>query len=170
MNTNTAEMMSTQGGFTLLEAVAALAIIGFVAAGFTMLIYHGTEGYITMRTNTSTSAKVQIAMDRIRMELVYMQAITSIDKTVGNSNIVFTNDNGILTTLAMNQGASTVTLGGNTLLDNVSAFTLATACTNMAGGSGVSPDLGSVTVTMTQNNIPNAFSVVITPRTRISCF
>ena len=161
---------SGQQGFTLIEMAAALVVAGFIATTMVMLVEYGARGYVATRTNLSTAEKVQVAMDRIRLEMETMQAITSITKTAGASNMVYTDGTGAAVTLTINAAAKTITLGGTTLLDNVSGFTLGTVCTNMSGSSGVSPDLGSITVSISITNIPNAFATAITPRARFACF
>lgn len=159
-----------QRGFTLIEVVAALVVAGFISVTLAMLVEYGARGYVTTRTNVSTAEKVQVAMDRIRLEMENMQAITSITKTAGNSSMVFTDRDGTAVTLAMSLATNTITLNGNTLLDNVAGFTLTTLCANMSGGSGVSPDLGTITVSISITNIPNAFVGAVTPRARFACF
>ena len=155
-----------QSGAVLLESVVSLVILGFVTLALMTLMGYAARGYVMVRDNTDTSGKVQVAVDRIRLELENMQLVT----TLAVSSMTFTDRMNQSQTLALDANDnSRLLLGGNLLLDNVAGFTLIRNCGNQDGYSGGNSDLASVTVTITMGgNIP-AYTLIVYPRSIMNC-
>lgn len=127
--------MKIRAGFTLIEVIVGMVIIGIVAAIAGLGVPMYARSYLFVRNNQAISQKAQIALVRIGRELADLQSIT----TIGSSptSITYTRlstSQAIMTqVLAYDSTSKVITLlstGGpfsesaNTLLDNVTAFTL----------------------------------------------
>jgi len=69
------------GGFTLIEVIAVLVIMGILAVGLSMGLIKGVEQYLFASEATQLSQKAQIAMARIKKELNDVNAVSSISGT-----------------------------------------------------------------------------------------
>jgi type II secretory pathway pseudopilin PulG len=116
-------------GFTLLEAILVLVLVGFMSAVAGLGIVRGVEGYLFTRDNSATTQKAQLALSRMSREMMEIQNVT----TAGGTSIVFTAPMGaspdtrsiglVGTTVKLAEGA-TALAAGDTLVDNVTGFTL----------------------------------------------
>ncbi len=68
-------------GFSLIEVIAVLVIMGILAVGLSMGLIKGVEQYLFASEATEISQKAQLAMARIKKELV---GIISVDSISGN--------------------------------------------------------------------------------------
>jgi len=68
-------------GFSLIEVIAVLVIMGILAVGLSMGLIKGVEQYLFAGEATEISQKAQVAMARIKKELV---GIISVDSISGN--------------------------------------------------------------------------------------
>lgn len=116
-------------GFTLLEVILVLVLVGIVSAVAGMGIVRAVDGYMFARDNSSMTQKAQLALSRMTREMVEIQGVT----TAGGSSIMFTapmgavSDNRTIglvgTTVKIAEGA-TALASGDTLVDNVAGFTM----------------------------------------------
>jgi len=161
-------------GFTLLESIVTLMLVGITAVLGGMYIVNVANGYVFAKMNADTTQKGQLAMTRLIKEMSLIQSITS----SSNTSITF-----IRSDLNNPSGASvTVSTSGETLLinvnnsgnsvltDNVSAFNL-----NYCNDNLTSPTCASswatgariieITLTLSgANNTPSTFTTRVTPR------
>lgn len=68
-------------GFSLIEVIAVLVIMGILAVGLSVGLIKGVEQYLFASEANAISQKAQIAMARIKKELT---AITAVDSISGN--------------------------------------------------------------------------------------
>lgn len=118
------KMMKKEAGFTLIEVIVSLIIIGIITAFAGMAIVTGVKGYVFARDNASVSQKAQLAMSRVSRELMELTNITTAnasrityERLEGNYTI-YTEDNKI----KIASGGSPS--GGDELVDYVSSFAL----------------------------------------------
>lgn len=69
--------MINNRGFTLIEVIASLIIMGIVAVVASMGLIQGVQAYVTTRINTETLQRAQYAMNRMKLELMSMDTVTA---------------------------------------------------------------------------------------------
>ena len=112
-----------ENGFTLIEMIAAIVIGAIILAVAGMWIVNVTNGMLLTKRNTEAALKVQAATLRLEKEFHIITAVSS-----GSAiQLDYTNDRGgspASHILAFSGTKNIIQLDGNTLLDNVSGFTL----------------------------------------------
>jgi prepilin-type N-terminal cleavage/methylation domain-containing protein len=113
-----------QKGFTLVELIITIVLVGLIGVFTTLFVYTGLNGYIKARDTSEGALKAQIALDRISMELRDIDSISTftagsqIDYTShtisGNRQIIYSN--GVISINAGN--------GARTLLDEIQNFSM----------------------------------------------
>ena len=119
-------IIGSQAGFTLIEVIVSLVLLGILVSMGGMAIVQVVQGYSTTRGNATMTQQSQLAMSRITREIIEMINIPS-DATAtalpinnSNGNRIIGLDNG-----AVKMAFGTDTLAnGDILIDNISAFTL----------------------------------------------
>ena len=66
-----------ESGFTLIEAIVVLVLMGILAVGLSMGLVRGVQNYVFANEATQLSQKAQLALARIEKELIDVTAITS---------------------------------------------------------------------------------------------
>jgi prepilin-type N-terminal cleavage/methylation domain-containing protein len=66
-----------QSGFTLIEAIVVLVIVGILAVGLSLGLVKGVQNYIFASEATQLSQKAQVALARIDKELIDVTVITT---------------------------------------------------------------------------------------------
>jgi len=148
-----------QKGFTLIELIAVLLIVGVLAAFAGLGIVAAVQGYMFSKDNAVNSEKAQLALSHLNRELVecYNCKYVGPGTTAISSPFDYYNPlgsrrmtwgGGGLTVIQLSDGTST-----DTLIDNVSSFSLAYNTTDKC-----------IDVTMSLTGVPNSFSTKIYPR------
>ncbi len=132
--------MKKDAGFTLIEVIVTLVLLGIMGALAGMLIATGVQGYISVNANNELSQKAQLALDRMILEFEDISNISAIS-TVTPDYICYTlryYDVPTDSTIDVNRciglvgsqikivaGAAPPAAGtGSVLIDNVNAFQL----------------------------------------------
>lgn len=119
-------VIGSQAGFTLIEIIVSLMLVGILAAVGGMAIVQVVQGYSTTRENSTTTQQSQLAMSRITREIIEMINIPS---NATATALPINNISGNRT-IGLDSGAVKIAFGADTLangdilIDNVSAFTL----------------------------------------------
>jgi prepilin-type N-terminal cleavage/methylation domain-containing protein len=124
---------SCEKGFTLIEVIVTLVLVGITAALAGMWIVSVANGYVFAKTNAKTAQNGQLAMTRLVKEFNGMKSVTS----AGSTSITFKRADSPTTSVDVNISLNTLDstllqINNNTLTDKVSAFSL-TYCTNPTG-------------------------------------
>lgn len=69
--------MSKQAGFTLIEVIASLVLLGIMGAVAGMAIVKGVDGYVFTKTNAALSEKAPLAITRLRLEFQNLTDVTN---------------------------------------------------------------------------------------------
>jgi prepilin-type N-terminal cleavage/methylation domain-containing protein len=136
--------MRNESGFTLIEIIVSLVLVGMMAAIAGMGIVTGTKGYLLAKENSHMAQKAQLAMTRMQRELMELTDIAA--RQSDPAFIIYDNTSGRHaiavdgTTIKMFDLALTATIlpsmdQGDILVDNVNSFTLSYfQGTNIWGG------------------------------------
>ena len=122
--------MNNESGFTLIEAVISLMIVGILAAFAGMAIVTGTKGYVQTRENSHLAQKAQMSMARIHRELMEITDIEAFDDTGTEPWIKFRNPKGRQKlarrgdTLQLHSESNIDDPTGDLLVDQVAGFSL----------------------------------------------
>jgi len=123
-----------QGGFTLIELIASLALLALLASIFGMGLVAAVESYDFTRGNTLVAQKGQMAMARMIRELTELTRVVSIhndyivyervDNTGATIWGIFFDSSTRQVLLADNIPESTTTAQGDVLVDGVDDWSL----------------------------------------------
>ena len=157
--------MRKQAGFTLIELIACIVILGIIGIGAATILSLGMNSFFAARNADNTGTSAQIALERIALEL---RDIDSTPATVrvltGPARIIYATTQAALPgtrTLTFAGGAITLTpnTGGTarTLIDGLSSCTMSFSGTDRSS---------TLTVTFTMTNAPKGevFSITVKPR------
>ena len=118
--TNRVIKIRNQRGLSLVELVASLVIAGILAVALSTIVVTAMDGYIFSQNSADVTQKGQLALARMRSELLNATAVS----TATGSKIVFTNPDG---TYELEKTGSVITLrrtsapavAPKTLVDNI---------------------------------------------------
>ena len=158
-----------QNGFTLVELIVTLVLVGIIGTFTTLFMYTGLNGYLMAKDTSEGAMKAQIALDRISLEL---RDIDTIDL------VTFTNDTQIDYTsvtlpgnrkILYNGGVVSLDIDGNAhaLLDAVSDFTLRMTPADLNYFADNKNEVQAIDVSFKVGDIDRTFSARIFPRNMV---
>ncbi|WP_457570738.1 PulJ/GspJ family protein [Desulfovulcanus sp.] len=117
------QSMNKEHGFTLLEVVISLVLLGILTVFAGMAISTGVKAYIFARENAALVQKIQLAMTRISRELLEMSTVVYAD----GDKITFDSINGETYTIQkVDKGIylkdSNSTEPGSPLIENIANY------------------------------------------------
>lgn len=132
-------------GFTLVELIAALVIMGMIAVFGTSMLTNAVRGYTAARNADEVAQKAQLALQRMTIEFSALNPLTS---TGNAANLTYSYDS-ISHTISQSGNQIRYSQSGNnyTLLDGVAANSLqfrfypsysSAAMTSFANNSSIS--------------------------------
>ena len=152
--------MKGQKGFSLIEVIAVLVLVGIMAAVAGMGIVKGVQGYLFAKSNAALSEKANMAIARINRELLECYNCTGTSGTsvqypvinpLGERSFMLEDGN-----IKISGISADGTPTKDTLIDNVNSFSMTYAAD------------GSITVNMNLTSpyspTPIAFSTNVHPR------
>lgn len=139
-----------QKGFTLIEVIVVLIIVGILAALAGLGIVAAVQGYIFSKDNAAISEKAQLALSHINRELVECYNCSLTSNAITGTSFSYLNPLGTRTIDWTTNGV--VKISTDILIDKVSSFALAYNTDK------------SISVTMSLTGLPNPFSIKVYPR------
>jgi prepilin-type N-terminal cleavage/methylation domain-containing protein len=170
--------LSSQKGFTLIELITTLILVGIIGAFASFFLFTGMQGFLASRFSSETALKAQIALDRISAELRFIREFELIPVQTPNPNPTsieyrsrdLSGARRISYNAANREILLTVNGTTNALLNDVSAFNLSWAARNL-DLTGADNEISKITVAFTVRSDPNdietAFSAEIYPRSML---
>jgi len=73
--------ITQSAGFTLIELILTLVLVGIIGVFTSLFVYSGIRGYISTRQTSEGALQAQIAMDRISLELRDINSLTGTPDT-----------------------------------------------------------------------------------------
>jgi len=144
--------MKKQGGFTLLEIMLSLMIVGLIASVAGSAIVAGLNGYLAAKENQAMAQKSQLAMLRLSRQLSEFVNIPNQSSNAGANSIIVESlspapistvrtfaiglDGSQLKIAEGARGSTPVVSSGDVLVDGVSSFTLSYFGTEGSGYGG----------------------------------
>ncbi len=162
--------MRKQAGFTLIELIACIVILGLIGFGATTVITLGARSFFAARNADNAGTSAQLAMERIALELreanggpgaggtaIRLQNATSIEYTTANAALPGTR------ALDYNAATGTLTL---TPATGATPRTLISGLSSCAASFSAAGRASSLTVTFTMTNAPTGerFTITVKPR------
>lgn len=116
------EIIKSEAGFTLIEAILSLLVLGImgVVVGFGFSIM--AKVYLNNTNMVTVTTKSEIAMERVRKEILHIESIDTGVTTA--SNIRFTTAETPPRTHTISYSNGLLTLDGFPLLDEIQSFSL----------------------------------------------
>ncbi len=169
-----------QKGFTLIELVTTLILVGIIGAFASFFLYTGIRGFLTSKFSSETAIQAQVALDRISAELRYIKYLepSPVQTPNPNSDSIeyrsqdLTGARRIRYNSAGREILLSVDGAANVLLDNVSAFALSWVPKDLdASGDGnneISEFRVAFTVSSTSTENVTPFAAEIYPRSMLA--
>jgi prepilin-type N-terminal cleavage/methylation domain-containing protein len=164
-------------GFTLVELVVTIVLVGIIGTFTSLFLYTGLNGYLRARDTAEGALSAQIALDRISLELRDIKNIsdfaanTNIDYTSvtlpGNRQIIFYPDPSPNPDPKKQSIALSVDGNENPLLDNVASFNMNATYADLNYFSSGGNQVQAIEVTFTVGEIRRQFSTRIFPRNMV---
>jgi len=157
-----------QRGFSLVELIASMVIAGILAVSLIIVVVTALDGYFFARETVDISQKAQLALARMRIELLNATDITEATA----SKIVFDNDEGTFelertgTDITLEQTSPTA-IAAKTLVDDVSTDPLFSFKKNVGDWDVNSDDfseLESIEIDLKFTDFSDTFETTINPR------
>jgi len=127
-------MQRDSRGFTLIEIIAVLVLVGILGAGGAYAISKAAEAYVFTRDNASMAQKIQAAITRMAVDFTYLD--TAATAAQSSDGVSFTyvgdypyypqaiGDAPVTETHTITQTGTELLYDGDVLLDNVADGTL----------------------------------------------
>lgn len=162
-------MINQENGFTLVELIVTLVLVGIIGTFTTLFMYTGLNGYLRAKDTSEGALKAQIALDRISLELKDINLISAYNSNV---NIDFTSG-----TLPFARGIRydsgndeiLLSVAGNEylLVDEVPTFSLTANFRDLNYYSGGDLEVEFIEVSFTVGEVERPFRTRIFPRNMV---
>jgi prepilin-type N-terminal cleavage/methylation domain-containing protein len=161
--------MMQQKGFTLIELIVTLVLVGIIGTFTTLFMYTGLNGYLRAKDTAEGALKAQIALDRISLEL---RDINDISDFNSNINIDYTSETlPFARRIRYDPGNDEILLSvagnENLLLDDARTFSLTATPKDLNYYSDAALEVESIEVSFTVGEIGRPFSARLFPRNMV---
>jgi prepilin-type N-terminal cleavage/methylation domain-containing protein len=156
-----------QKGFTLVELIVTIVLVGLVGVFTTLFVYTGLNGYLRAKDTSEGALNAQITLDRISLELRDIEEIgtfiddTQIDydsRTLGeNRRIRYSGG-----VISIDDGN-----GARDLLGEVTDFAMTLTAADLNNSAGGNEEVQAINVSFNVGDIERLFSASIFPRNMV---
>ena len=157
-------------GFTLVELIVTLVLVGIIGTFTTLFMYTGLNGYLRAKDTSEGALKAQITLDRISLEL---RDIDSVSDFNDDTNVDYTSET--LTAARRirydaGNGEILLSVGGseNLLLDDVQTFSMTATYNDLNYYGDNVNEVEAIEVSFTVGEIERPFRTRIFPRHMVS--
>ncbi|NCF64140.1 MAG: prepilin-type N-terminal cleavage/methylation domain-containing protein [Gammaproteobacteria bacterium] len=162
-------MIKQENGFTLVELIVTLVLVGIIGTFTTLFMYTGLNGYLRAKDTAEGALKAQIALDRLSLELRDIDEIEAFtdNSTIDYASTTLTGDrqityNAVADTISMDIDGNV-----NLLLDDVQSFTMTAAYADLNNSGDANNEVEAIDVSFTVGEIGRPFSARIFPRNMV---
>jgi prepilin-type N-terminal cleavage/methylation domain-containing protein len=158
-----------ENGFTLVELIVTLVLVGIIGTFTTLFMYTGLNGYLRAKDTAEGALKAQIALDRLSLELRDINEIEALtaNTTLDYFSTTLPGDRQII----YNAVADTISLdvdgNVNLLLDDVQSFTMTANYENLNFYADGTNAVEAIDVSFTVGEIGRPFLARIFPRNMV---
>jgi prepilin-type N-terminal cleavage/methylation domain-containing protein len=163
-------MLRGEEGFTLVEMIVTLILVGILCAFTGLFMISFLNGYFSVKNNTETAMKAQVALDRISSELKDLSPVSAsvplpISVLASDSQITYTTKSGAVRSIQCSGSKIYLTTStSNVLIDNIEQFKLNAVYGNVYNTA--SDDVEYIDIGFTVSGY-GSFGTRIFPRVRI---
>ena len=157
-------------GFTLVELIVTLVLVGIIGTFTTLFMYTGLNGYLRAKDTAEGALKAQIALDRLSLELRDIDKIDlgtfNNDTRIDYTSVTLPGDRKIL----YNGGVVSLDVDGsvNELLDEVSDFKMRLIAADLNYFADAKDEVQAIDIRFNVGEIERVFSARIFPRNMVS--
>jgi prepilin-type N-terminal cleavage/methylation domain-containing protein len=164
--------ITQSAGFTLIELILTLVLVGIIGVFTSLFVYSGIRGYIITRQTSEGALQAQIAMDRISLELRNINYLTSAPDTTAPDLSVSYKSETLSGTRELKYDSTqnailiSVDNGSNyyKLLGNISSCNLLLTYLNLDHDTGPVNEVAHIDLNFTLDGIGQEFRTRIFPR------
>jgi prepilin-type N-terminal cleavage/methylation domain-containing protein len=164
------KLIKHRGGFTLVEMITSIVLLGIIGVFTSLFLYTGIKGYMVTKQTNEGAMKAQIALDRINLELRRVNDVpVALVDTPPIRSITYTTDDLPGTrTIIFNDDNDTISIDvdgiANALLDEVETFNVSLDVADLnLSGDGVN-EIAGINIGFTFTNVGGDFNMRIYPR------
>jgi prepilin-type N-terminal cleavage/methylation domain-containing protein len=158
-----------QKGFTLVEMIVTIVLVGLIGVFTTLFVYTGLNGYLRAKDTSEGALNAQITLDRISLELRDIEKIQTFSSsppiqinynsgTLGNNRQIAYSDG----VISIDDGS-----GARDLLDGVTNFAMTLTAANLNNSAGGKEEVQAIDVSFDVGDIERLFSTRIFPRNMV---
>jgi prepilin-type N-terminal cleavage/methylation domain-containing protein len=162
-------MIKQENGFTLVELIVTLVLVGIIGTFTTLFMYTGLNGYLRAKDTAEGALKAQIALDRLSLELRDINEIEALTANTaldyfsttlpGDRQIIY---NAVADTISLDVDGNV-----NLLLDDVQSFTMTASYENLNFYADGTNAVEAIDVSFTVGEIGRPFLARIFPRNMV---
>ncbi len=163
------EMMiiKNRKGFTLIELMAVIVLVGIIAAFAAAFLNTGFNGYLNSKNANEGALNAQMALDRISMEL---RNITEITTAPSNTSVTYQSKD-LAGTRTLKQVGNEIIVSVDAtdyrLLDNISSFNLSFTTQDIDDNPPSDEEVAGIDVEFQIDDIGQIFRTNIIPRNMV---